>query len=323
MQGELFEMSSAASRRLAAELTNLHQELSHLPEPAATIFYLEKEIVQLLHFFTQQRYPKPLTVANITQTIQAISGKKFPAGYDKYDNSHRQLFRPQSGWVLGVCAGLALYFKIPVGIVRLGFIVLSLTGIGVVFYVALASILPKSGSQAQTLAWQGKHLSLPLLKHSLSHVPIPSATSQPSPLPLKLAHTQPFLRIFQLSIKTFGLCLIGLVSAFSVFISLGISWIFLNQSQMLLTLTYISPLLQFLTQNEISQLLVNGYFFLIIPVILLGLIGLSLWRMKSVLHWYLVLPLLAIWFGNLIWLANWLVWQLPRWLQTPSIQLPF
>lgn len=54
------------------------------------------------------------------------------------------LTRPRRGkWLAGVCAGLARRFGISPGLVRLGFVLFGLFGVGEIAYIALWIIIPK------------------------------------------------------------------------------------------------------------------------------------------------------------------------------------
>lgn len=63
------------------------------------------------------------------------------------DYEPKRLYRSHNGVIFGVCAGIAEYFDLPPWGVRLVWILLMLTGIGMpvllVVYVALGLILPK------------------------------------------------------------------------------------------------------------------------------------------------------------------------------------
>lgn len=54
------------------------------------------------------------------------------------------LVRPRQGkFLAGVCAGLANRFGLPTFLVRLGFILFGLFGVGEIVYIALWIIVPK------------------------------------------------------------------------------------------------------------------------------------------------------------------------------------
>jgi phage shock protein PspC (stress-responsive transcriptional regulator) len=62
----------------------------------------------------------------------------------------KKLERPLEGrWVAGVAAGLADYFGLDVGLVRVVLVVLALVGaLGAVIYVAAWVLVPEEGEQA-------------------------------------------------------------------------------------------------------------------------------------------------------------------------------
>lgn len=56
------------------------------------------------------------------------------------------LVRPRSGKIIaGVCAALAARFGIPKFLVRVGFVIFGLVGIGELVYIALWIMIPKEG----------------------------------------------------------------------------------------------------------------------------------------------------------------------------------
>lgn len=57
----------------------------------------------------------------------------------------QQLVRPRDDkWIAGVCAGLADRFGISLGLVRLGFVLFGIFGIGEIVYIILWIMIPKA-----------------------------------------------------------------------------------------------------------------------------------------------------------------------------------
>jgi phage shock protein C len=55
-----------------------------------------------------------------------------------------RLTRPRHGkWIAGVCAGLAHRFGVPKFLVRLGFVVFGIFGVGEIVYIVLWIVIPK------------------------------------------------------------------------------------------------------------------------------------------------------------------------------------
>lgn len=56
------------------------------------------------------------------------------------------LVRPRNGKLIaGVCAALAARFGLPTLLVRLGFVIFGLVGVGELVYIALWIMIPKEG----------------------------------------------------------------------------------------------------------------------------------------------------------------------------------
>lgn len=55
------------------------------------------------------------------------------------------LVRPRQGkWIAGVCRGIADRFAISPGLVRIGFVIFGLVGVGELVYIALWILMPKA-----------------------------------------------------------------------------------------------------------------------------------------------------------------------------------
>lgn len=55
------------------------------------------------------------------------------------------LVRPRGGkWIAGVCAAIAARFDISPALVRVGFVVFGVVGVGELVYIALWIIIPKA-----------------------------------------------------------------------------------------------------------------------------------------------------------------------------------
>lgn len=58
----------------------------------------------------------------------------------------QSLVRPRSGKIIaGVCAALAARFGVPTFLVRVGFVIFGLVGVGELVYIALWIMIPKEG----------------------------------------------------------------------------------------------------------------------------------------------------------------------------------
>ena len=60
------------------------------------------------------------------------------------DMNEKKLYRLRNGrMICGVCAGVGEYFNVDPNVVRLGTVILSCMGMGVVAYIVAAIILPE------------------------------------------------------------------------------------------------------------------------------------------------------------------------------------
>jgi phage shock protein C len=63
----------------------------------------------------------------------------------KFGDMTAQLVRPRHGKLIGgVCAGLADRFGLPKFLVRLGFVIFGVVGVGELVYIALWIVIPKA-----------------------------------------------------------------------------------------------------------------------------------------------------------------------------------
>ncbi len=74
---------------------------------------------------------------------------------------HKRLYRdPENRMLGGVCSGLAHYLGVDVVIVRLVFVLLLFTGVGVIVYLILWVVTPEANSSAQKLEMMGEPVNL-------------------------------------------------------------------------------------------------------------------------------------------------------------------
>jgi len=60
----------------------------------------------------------------------------------------KKLYRSKSDRVLfGICGGIAKYFNVDATLIRILFLLLALSGIGILFYIALALIIPEDPTE--------------------------------------------------------------------------------------------------------------------------------------------------------------------------------
>lgn len=100
------------------------------------------------------------------------------------DQAQKHLYRdPEHGMIAGVAAGLAAYFKIDPLIVRLLFVVLTLSGgAGILFYILLWILVPEARTSSERLQMRGKAVTVESLKETVGRTveraDIPGATKR-------------------------------------------------------------------------------------------------------------------------------------------------
>lgn len=127
-----------------------------------------------------------------------------------------------------------------------------------------------------------------------------SASSHSSQLPLLQTAQQGFLLTFRL---------LGLgITAFSVMLLLGLVWFYylLAQENFIFTtlpfvptIPYLQDFIVVIPQTLYATFIFSVSVLVFIPLLFILLFGVSLLRVKNLLHWMISLPLLLVWFAAL------------------------
>jgi phage shock protein PspC (stress-responsive transcriptional regulator) len=149
--GTTFEVDDGAYRALRAYLDRAGERLGSHPDRSEVLAGLEHSIAARL----RQRASAPGVPIDETEmraALKEVGRVDGPALDDSGDAATggagqrpRPLYRPREGrQVAGVCAGLALYTGIDVGLVRLGFILGAIFtgGTVAIAYVVLMVVMP-------------------------------------------------------------------------------------------------------------------------------------------------------------------------------------
>ncbi len=84
------------------------------------------------------------------------------------DNQPRKLFRDiENKQILGVCSGLAVYLNIDVNIIRIAFILLIFTSIGLLLYIIIAAVIPYAITNDQKSQMQGKPIDFDSINNNI------------------------------------------------------------------------------------------------------------------------------------------------------------
>lgn len=82
------------------------------------------------------------------------------------ENVKKRFFRDgENAWIGGVCAGIAVYFNIPISLVRVLMVILCANfGVGVIMYFILWFVIPKAETTADYLRMHGKPVNFENIK---------------------------------------------------------------------------------------------------------------------------------------------------------------
>lgn len=171
---QLFIIEEDAYDRLRQYLHSLEGRLSNEEGAAEILEDIEMRFAELL--LTQLGSPqKVVTLLEVNAAIASLGeadeisaedeGPAPKRDADENQQKGKQFFRDtQNGIVAGVSAGLAAYFNIDPLFVRIGFFLLSFTGVGVPLYFLLWILLPDAKTPADRLRMQGKSVTIDSLK---------------------------------------------------------------------------------------------------------------------------------------------------------------
>lgn len=325
LQGTLLLLTASAHKKLDTFLKVIHARWSDHPQGAALITVLEEEVALLLGYTATMRSSLPLRVTDVTQVIKQLSAPKKKAALKLTYTPIPIFYRMQEDrWLLGVAGGLGNYWRVPAWIFRVGFIAAtSVGGLGFLMYMALATTTPL----ALTLREKIRARGLPITETTILAVAEKSQleeailVSKPSSLPVWLRTVALGVEVI---LRTVGiLCsTLGAAGALSLTVISTFLWYFEFSSQQVVWPTFGQEFFHLFTNSELQLLIICCYLFLLTPTLILSLIGLSLVRLKNMLTWSLVLPLLLLWFISLTLLGGVAVQKAPVLLYYASSYLP-
>ena len=152
--GQVFWTDEAAYEALSEYLKKIRLQLSAEEEAADILKDIELRIAELLYAFRSDD-KKAITVEQVNEVIEQVG---FIDSDIEVIETPRRFFLDQDNKIIaGVCAGLAIRFKVPVFIVRLVFLLLTpLAGLGVILYLVFWLSFDSNTSRNAVLAAQGK-----------------------------------------------------------------------------------------------------------------------------------------------------------------------
>ncbi len=162
-----FYLDEDAYQTLDNYLKELRKHFKNQEGAAEIISDIENRIAELF----QQKIKNPQTVITLEEVneIIAILGK--PGDFDNEDSEEstttgkkhktKRLYRDMDDRILGgVCSGLGAYLNLDQVIVRIIFIVATLSGISILVYLAMWIIIPPALTTAEKLEMQGDPVNI-------------------------------------------------------------------------------------------------------------------------------------------------------------------
>lgn len=146
------------------------QELRGKIKDHETITDIENRIAELFNHLLQNDKKAILEndVRDIMAQIGDVNEFENPEDSSHFETRPRKLYRDiENKKILGVCSGLSVYLNIDVNIIRLIFILLMFTSIGVFLYIIIAAVIPFAITDDQKSQMQGKPIDLKNINDTL------------------------------------------------------------------------------------------------------------------------------------------------------------
>jgi phage shock protein PspC (stress-responsive transcriptional regulator) len=172
LNGRAYQLEEAAYDALRAYLNLAEVRLKDNPDRAEILADFEQAIAEKCgRFLGPQK--SVVTAAEMDQIVKEMGPVDDPAGASTPGHetatagqppagagTPKRLYRIREGQMVGgVCTGLAAYFNIDPTFVRIPFLLLAWTGIGVIVYFALMFVIPYAETSAEHAAAYGQPFS--------------------------------------------------------------------------------------------------------------------------------------------------------------------
>ncbi|MDA1370538.1 MAG: PspC domain-containing protein [Proteobacteria bacterium] len=152
--GQVFSTDEEAYEVLHAYLKKIHVQLSAEEEAADILNDIELRIAELLYAFRSDD-KKAISIEQVNEVIEQVGF--IDSDIEAIETPRRFFLDQQNKIIAGVCAGLAMRFRVPAFIVRLIFLLLTpLAGLGIILYLVFWMSFDSNTSRNAVLAAQGK-----------------------------------------------------------------------------------------------------------------------------------------------------------------------
>ena len=108
-------------------------------------------------------------VISIMGTPEDISDQDEPSAHEKFSSpGYHRMYRDTDHRIIGgVCSGMGAYWNIDPLIIRIIFVVLAFTGLGLIVYLILYIVLPEAKTTAQKIEMKGNPVNIHNIKESV------------------------------------------------------------------------------------------------------------------------------------------------------------
>ena len=171
--GSIFHVDEEAYEKLKSYLKQINRHFKNTQGGDEIIIDIEARIVEL---FQQKLNSKKeiITMEDVNEVI-AIMGK--PSEFEEDTTSdysdpdviqvgRKRLFRDIDNRMIGgVCSGLGAYFRLDTVWFRIGFVIVTISGLSILAYLVLWAIIPPARTISEKLEMQGDPVTIQILRN--------------------------------------------------------------------------------------------------------------------------------------------------------------
>lgn len=172
--GYSFNIDEDAYAELKRYLKNLELHFAGEESSSEILSDIETRMAEL--FRTKiTNFKQVITIDDVHQVIsilgtpEDISDKEEPSSHDKFSSpGYHRMYRDTDHRIIGgVCSGMGAYWNIDPLIIRIIFVILAFTGLGLIVYLILYIVLPEAKTTAQKIEMKGNPVNIHNIKESV------------------------------------------------------------------------------------------------------------------------------------------------------------
>jgi phage shock protein PspC (stress-responsive transcriptional regulator) len=314
ISGSIFTIDDDAYEILKTYLDSVKDYFSHYPEHEEIVSDIENRIAEQLASKKSLSSKKVIIMADVEELIDSMGkvedfGEAHSEEQERDSTPHssakapKRLFRdPDNKLMFGVASGLGAYFDIDPVIIRIIFVIATITwGWGFIVYLVLWLVIPEARTATEKMQMHGKALSIASIEKKFKEEFENIREKEPR-IRSRIQHFFDGIAVvINFIFKRFFLVLARVIIIFiGVGFSVAIAGLVFGTTTLLIN--YHSPHFDFPIQTIVKApvyyLFVFGAFFsLLIPLlfVVLGLFRVGIGRKMHVLRKNAFIPLIALW----------------------------